>query len=206
MNNRAVTSTTSTVATATAAINSATGTYNLANVTLAKTQEIYSALQTSASSTLSGGAGSLTFTLKSGKTETVSLASGSLSLNAIAKAVNATKGGVQASVVNSSTGARLVFQGSCNGQQPGLFGGRHGGAVAQFAYTTASPGTDVLAQAAANASLTLNGVPVTSATNTLVAARSPASPSSSPARATPRSASAPRPPPSPPPSARSPRT
>lgn len=169
LNNRAATSTTTTVATASAAINSATGTYNLSNVTLAKTQEIYSALQTNASSTLSGGAGSLTFTLKSGKTETVSLASGSLSLNAIAKAVNATKGGVQASVVNSSNGARLVFQGSATGSSQ-AFSVAGTGALSRFAYSSASPGSDVLSQAAANASLKLNGVPVTSTSNTVSSA------------------------------------
>jgi flagellar hook-associated protein 2 len=169
LNNRAVSSTTTNVATATASINSATGTFNLSNVTLAKTQEIYSSLQTSASGALSGGAGSLTFALQNGKTESVSIGSGSLNLNAIAAAVNKTKGGVQASVVNSSTGARLVFQGSSTGSSQ-AFSVAGTGALSRFAYSTSSPGTEVLSQAAANANLTLNGVPVSSTSNTLSSA------------------------------------
>ena len=169
LNNRSATSSTTTVATASAAINSETGTFNLSNVVLAKSQELYSAIQASAGATLSGGAGSLTFTLKSGKTENVSLGSGSLTLTDIAKAVNATSGPVQASVISTSAGARLVFTGSGTGSSQ-AFSVAGTGALSRFAYSSATPGTEVVAQKAQDANLSLNGVPVTSATNTLSSA------------------------------------
>ncbi len=167
INNRTVNSTNTAVATATAAIGAETGTFNLTNVTLAKTQEIYSAVLGSGSSKLSGNVGSLSFTLKNGQTEQVSVGSGSLTLNGVAAAINKVAGGVQASVVGTAGGARLVLASSSTGSGQ-AFSVAGTGALAQFSYASGSAGTtETVAQHAADAALNLNGVPITSASNTL---------------------------------------
>ncbi|OYV38444.1 MAG: flagellar hook protein [Rhodospirillales bacterium 20-64-7] len=167
INNISATSTTSTVATATAAIGAQTGTFSLSGVKLAKPQELYSALQSSAGAKLTGGAGSLSISLANGKSEKVSVGSGSLTLNGVAAAINQKAGGVKASVIGTSTGARLVLQGSAAGSSQ-AFSVAGTGALASFSYTPGSAGgTEVRAQTASNATLNINGVPVTSASNTL---------------------------------------
>jgi flagellar hook-associated protein 2 len=168
LTDRTANSTNSTVATATATNTAAVGTYDLTSVTLAKTQEIYSAELGSAAATLTGGAGSLTYTLKSGATTTVSIGSGSLTLNGIAAAINKAAGGVQASVLGTTAGARLVLQSSSTGSQQ-AFSVTGTGALAQFAYSsaTASGPNEIRSQTASNAALNINGVPVTSTSNTL---------------------------------------
>ena len=170
INNLNVSSTVTTVATAAAAVGAQTGTFALSDVSLAKTQEIFSALQGSGAAQLSGGTGSLTFTLKSGKTETVAVGSGSLTLNGVAAAINKTAGGVQASVIGTSTGARLVFQSSSTGSSQ-AFSVAGTGALAKFSFASGSGGTtETVSQKAADASLNLNGVPVTSTTNSISSA------------------------------------
>ncbi len=167
LNNRAVSSTATTIATATASLGAQTGTFDLTNITLAASQEIYSGLQSSAAATLSGGAGSLVIDLHGGKSETISVGSGSLTLNGVAAAVNKAAGGVKASVIGTSTGARLVLQSSGTGSAQ-AFTTSGTGALAQFDYAPGSAGTtEVLAQSARNANLAINGVPITSAGNTL---------------------------------------
>jgi flagellar hook-associated protein 2 len=172
INNRAATSSANAIATATATNNAATGAYNLTSITLAKQQEIYSNLQPSASASV-GAAGSLTITLKSGKTENVSVASGNVTLNGIAQAINQLKGGVAASVIGTTGGARLVLQSSATGADEGFSIAGTGG-LAQFSYAsasaTASSNTLIRAQEAASASLNINGVPVTNPSNTITSA------------------------------------
>jgi flagellar hook-associated protein 2 len=173
LNNRSVSSTLTTVATATAGIGAQTGTFALSGVALAKTQEIYSSILGSAAAPLSGSAGALTFALKNGKTEQVSVGSGSLTLNGVAAAINKTPGGVKASVIGTATGARLVLQSSATGSSQ-AFSVAGTGALAKFNYSSgtgsSSVSGEVRAQSATNAALSINGVPVTSATNTLSSA------------------------------------
>ncbi len=166
INSLGVTSSNTSVATATVNSSAATGTYNLTNISLAKGQEIYSALLGSPTSTLSGGAGSLAISLTDGKSETISLGSGSMTLNNVATAINKQAGGVKASVVNSANGSRLVLASSGSGSGT-AFSVSGTGALAQFSYNSTTPGSEVLAQSAANATLTLNGIPITSATNNM---------------------------------------
>jgi flagellar hook-associated protein 2 len=169
INVRSATTTTPSVATATASNTALTGNYDLTKIALAKTQEIYSSLQTSASATLAGGSGALTFTLKSGKTESVSVGSGSLTLNGIAQAINKVAGGVQASVVGTSGGARLVLQGSATGSSQ-AFSVSGTGALAKFDYAPSSTGSMTVAQSASNASFKINGVPISTSTNSVSSA------------------------------------
>lgn len=169
INNKTTNSSDKSVATITASNSASSGTYNLTNVALAKPQEIYSSLLGSGNSTLSGGKGALVFTLGSGKIETVSIGSGSLTLNDVAAAINKKAGGVQASVIGTSAGARLVLESSGTGSSA-AFTVSGTGALSQFNFnpssSTANSG-EILAQTAKDASFTLNGVPIISASNTL---------------------------------------
>ncbi len=172
INVRSASTTLPSIATATASNTAQTGQYDLTNIALAKTQEIYSSLQGPATATV--GSGTLTFTLKSGKTETVTVGSGSSTLNGIAQAINKVAGGVKASIVGSAGGARLVLQGSSTGSSQ-AFSVAGTGALAKFDYSSATPaaGTDgswTNTQTASNASLKINGVPITSTTNSVSSA------------------------------------
>jgi len=119
---RSATSSKSTVAGVTVASSAAIATYNLTSVTLATAQDVYSGVQTSATTSLGTGSGSATlkFTLQSGATETVTLGSSDTSLNSIAAAINKLGQGVKASVVGTSGGARLTFESSAPGSSPAL--------------------------------------------------------------------------------------
>lgn len=164
---RAATSSETNIATATAASSAVAGTYALGSVQLAKTQEIYSAAQASAGAALTGGAGSLSITLNSGTAEHVTVGSGSLTLSGVAAAINRQAGGVKASVIGTSADARLVLTSSATGAS-GAFTVAGTGALAQFAYAPGSAtSTEVLAQGARDATLTINGVPVTAKSNSL---------------------------------------
>jgi len=128
-------------------------------------------VQTSATTSLGTGSGSATlkFTLQSGATETVTLGSSDTSLNSIAAAINKLGQGVKASVVGTSGGARLTFESSATGSSQ-AFSISGTGALAKFDYSASSPGSLSVAQAAKNAAFNINGVPVTSASNTVTTA------------------------------------
>jgi flagellar hook-associated protein 2 len=170
INTLKATSTSTSVVTAKAASSAVAGIYSLSSATLAKTQEIYSAVRSSAGVNIgTGSAGTLNFTLGNGKTETVTVAAGSQTLTGIAAAINAVDGGVQASVIGTSTGARLVLQSSAPGSG-NSFGFSGTGGLAALKYSSASAGSFHLAQAAKDATLKINGVPITSTTNTISSA------------------------------------
>lgn len=172
INNRAVTSSETSVATATVGNSALAGTYDLTNISLAKGQEVYSGLISSTGGTLSGGAGDMTIALKGGKSETISLGSGSMTLSDLATAINKQAGGVKASIVGTSEGSRLVLQSSGVGSGA-AFSVSGTGALKQFDYSSATntgANGEVRAQAASNATLTLNGIPIHSNTNTLSSA------------------------------------
>jgi flagellar hook-associated protein 2 len=172
INSKSATTSAATVATVAADNTAAAGNYNLTNVKLAKSQEIYSSLLGSGAASLSGGQGSLVFSLDSGKSETISVGSGSLTLNGVAAAINKQAGGVQASVIGTAAGARLVLQSSGTGSSA-AFTVSGTGALSQFDFNPSSStanSNEISAQSAADASLTLNGVPIVSASNTLSSA------------------------------------
>ena len=173
INVRAAASSTPAVATVTAAKTASLGTYDLTGVKLAQAQDIYSGIQTSATADLIAGSGSqtLSFTLKGSTTPiTLTIGSGDSSLNSIASAINKLGGGVKASVVGTSGGARLTLQGSSTGSSQ-AFSVTGTGALAKFDYdptATVVPSAPMTApQAAVNAKFSINGVPVSDATNTI---------------------------------------
>jgi flagellar hook-associated protein 2 len=169
IDSKSVNSSNKSVATLTADNSASSATYNLTNVKLAQGQEIYSSLQGSSNATLSGGKGALVFTMGSGKNETVSIGSGSLTLNDVAAAINKQGGGVKANVIGTSAGARLVMESGGTGASA-AFTVTGTGALSQFAFNPSSSSVnagETMAQTAQDASFTLNGVPIISATNTL---------------------------------------
>ena len=165
LTSRAATSTSSSIATASVANSAAVGTYNITDVTLAKAQIIYSGVIASGTK-VGASAGSLSF-VQNGKTTSVHVGSGSLTASGVAKAINAAGGGVEASVVNTQGGARLVLQGSATGSSQAFSVSGTGG-LARFSYSpSASGGSFIDTSLATNAGLHINGVPVSHNTNTV---------------------------------------
>jgi flagellar hook-associated protein 2 len=165
LSSRAATSTSSSVATATVSNSAAVGTYNLTDVTLAAAQIIFSGVLANGAS-VGASAGSLAFT-QNGKTETVHVGSGSLTAAGVAKAINAADGGVEASVVNTQGGARLVLQSSATGSSRAFTVTGTGG-LSRFSYSpSASGGSFTRTSKARDAALDINGVPVSHSTNTV---------------------------------------
>lgn len=152
-------------ATAVVTSSAVAGSYNLSGIKLAKSQEIYSKTYASASAKLGSGSGGLTFSFASGKSATISLASSQDSLTSVASAVNQAKAGVTASVVQTASGAKLVFQGTSAGSGQ-AFTVSGSGAFSGVKYGSGSGATFTLAQSARNASFSVNGVPVTENSNT----------------------------------------
>ncbi|HVE22008.1 MAG TPA: flagellar filament capping protein FliD [Acidocella sp.] len=163
--------------TATAGSAAQTGTFNVNVKSLASVQEIFSSTaatsSASAAATIGAGSGSLTFTLKGGKTETVQVGSGSMTLNGIAAAINKVAGGVKAGVVSTANGAELTLQSSATGSSQ-AFSVNGTGTLAKFDFSSgSSPSANApmqLAQKAGNAALTINGVPITSTSNDISSA------------------------------------
>ena len=124
---------------------------------LAVTGSWYSAAQTSSSSTLPDG--SFQITVGSGSPTTITVGSGNDTLEELAASINNQSLGVTANVVTDSSGARLSLVAD------------NSGAAADFtitnssvAFTRANTGTD--------AALKVDGVPITSASNTVTGALS----------------------------------
>lgn len=145
------------VVTATAASGSAPGSYGLVVNNLASTASFTST--TVASATTALPAESITITNGSGTASTITTGSGVNTLTDLATAVNAAGLGVTASIVNDASGSRLAITSNTSGSSGN--------------FTVTSTGTSfAFAQAVTgnNASLTVNGISISSATNTVTGA------------------------------------
>ena len=184
INTRTATAGTSSVLSATASSAAQTGTYNVNVKALASVQEIYSSTKAtgsaSAAAKLASSAGTLTFTLQGGKTETVNVGSGSMTLNGIASAINKVAGGVKAGVVSTAKGAELTLQSSATGSSQAFNVSGTGTVLSKFDYTNPTSasaattswtsGSMTRAQRASDSSLTINGVPITATSNKISSA------------------------------------
>jgi flagellar hook-associated protein 2 len=140
------------------------GTYNLSNIELAQAQSLISTGFASDSSSL--GAGTITIQVGSGTAVSVNIASGQDTLTGIADAINQANAGVQATVVYDGSSYHLSLTGQTTGSA-GAFTVTGSGGLAGFSYSPgASSGLTEL-QAASDASFSLNGIPITSASNTV---------------------------------------
>jgi len=162
----------------------ASATYSVAVNNLAQSQSVASAAVASPTATLGTGTLTLqagtynatgnTFTAKSGANPiTITIDSTNNTLNGIASAINsAANGTVAASVVTDSSGSRLVLSSSNTGAANG-FSLTASAGLSQFGFDpTAAAGTQTMTQtqSAMDASFTVNGLALTSASNSVTSA------------------------------------
>jgi flagellar hook-associated protein 2 len=163
VNSMKATSSVSTIATATASAKAASGSYSLTGIKLAKSQELYSATYSSAGTKVGSGSGALTFKFAGGSSATISIPSSADTVTGVASAINNAGKGISASVVSTSSGVKLVLQSSTVGSSD-AFTVTGTGATSTLSYG-GSASTLTLAQSARNATLSVNGVPVSESTN-----------------------------------------
>lgn len=169
LNNRTATLSNAGVASAHVSAQAPLGTYSLSNVVLAQSQSVYSAAFSSSNNQVVGD-GSLQIQVGSGTATTININSGNDTLAGIAAAINGAGAGVNAAVVYDGTGYRLTVTSDNTGAASAFSISASGtGALSGLAYSAATSGSSAmtLSQAAQNASLTINGLPVTSASDTV---------------------------------------
>jgi flagellar hook-associated protein 2 len=151
--NLAAMSSDSSVLSASAGSGASAGTHTIEVSSLASTSTAYSTELSSASSSFTGG--DLVFQVGDGSQQTISLTGSNATLSAAASYITQQNAGVTASVVTDSSGARLVLTSSTSGSAGSI---NVISAPSGLGFTTAA-GTD--------ASLTVDGVPVTSSSNSV---------------------------------------
>lgn len=175
--------------TASAVVGAQAGTYTVATTQLAQAQSLATAGQASLNTQLSSGSGTstvtFTFGTQSGSTFTPNLAqsSGSITVNSsndtlagLRDAINGANLGVTASIINdgSSTPYRLVLTSNTTGANESMQISVQGdaGISSLLTYSAGTAGTMTQTVAAQNANLTVNGLALTSSTNTVATALS----------------------------------
>jgi flagellar hook-associated protein 2 len=139
------------------------GTYNLSNIHLAQAENLISS---SFASTSAGfGAGAIAIQLGSGSAVTVNIAAGQDNLSGIANAIDQANLGVQATVLYDGSSYHLALTSNATGIAHAFTVSGSGG-LAGFSYY---PGTSgfTRTQAAVDASFSLNGLAITSGSNTV---------------------------------------
>jgi flagellar hook-associated protein 2 len=141
----------------------AVGTYSLTGIHLAAAESLISSGSSSSSGSL--GSGSIAIEVGSGSTATVNISSGSSSLAGIAAAIDQANTGVRASVLFDGSAYHLVLTGDATGSA-NAFTVTGSGALVGLSYHAGASGL-AIAQVAANASFSLNGVTITSGSNAI---------------------------------------
>ena len=146
--------------TATALSNAVAGTHTIAVTSLATTSSYYTDAITTSSTPLATGD---TFTISAGGTQVASITTDSTNntLAGIAQAINNQTTAVQASVIQDANGARLAIVSTASGAPGNLSvtGSLHQTDSTAINFHQAVPGN--------NAVLSVDGVPISSATNTV---------------------------------------
>ncbi|MEY2341112.1 flagellar filament capping protein FliD [Acidithiobacillus sp. IBUN Pt1247-S3] len=166
-NNRSASVANSSLASATASANAQQGSYNLSNIVLAQAQSVYS---NNFASTSSGvGTGTLQIQVGSGAVQNISISNNNDTLDGIAQAINSANAGVNAGVIYDGTGYRLTLTGTNTGANQSFTVSASGatGSLASLSYSSGASGGMSLSQTAQNAGVSINGLPVTSATNSI---------------------------------------
>ena len=169
VNNRTVTLSNSAAVSASVASDAPLASYSLSNIVLAQSENLYSQDFASAANT-TVGTGTLQIQVGSGTATAVSIDNSNNTLNGIAAAINNAKAGVSAAVVYDGTGYRLTLTGSNTGAANAFTVGVSGatGSLASLAYSSGTGASGLTeSQAATNAQVTINGLPITSASNTV---------------------------------------
>jgi flagellar hook-associated protein 2 len=154
-----ITSSDSSVVTATASPDTPSGSHVISVQKMATTAAWYSNAVSDANTAFS--AGSFDLTIGSGSSQTVRtlvIGSGINTPNDLAAYVNGLKLGVTASVISDAKGARVALVSNCSGGAAD-FALAPNGSTSSNLFTRATTG--------ANAALTVDGVPISSATNTV---------------------------------------
>jgi flagellar hook-associated protein 2 len=160
---RTVSTSLSGIVQATASNSAAVGTYSLSNIKLAQAETLISAGSSSSSGSL--GSGSLSIKMGNGSAVTVNIASGSSSLSGIASSIDAADAGVNASVVFDGSAYHLVLTSDASGSA-NAFTVSGAGNLAGLSYGAGVSGLKET-EAAANAGFSLNGLSITSGSNTI---------------------------------------
>ncbi|MBV9826712.1 MAG: flagellar filament capping protein FliD [Alphaproteobacteria bacterium] len=166
LSQRSVTTAPSGAVQATATNDAVAGTYALSNIVLAEPETLLSAGFTSASGGL--GAGSLAIQVGSGAVVTVNIPAGEDNLSGVAQAINSANVGVQAAVLFDGSQYRLELTSTATGAA-NEFTVSGAGGVSSLSYGNGASGLSQL-QAASDAQFTLNGVAITSGSNTVTGA------------------------------------
>ncbi len=159
----------STLATANATNGVAAGNYSLSNITLAHAHQI-----SKSGFVASAEAGTLSITVGSGSAVTVNIAANA-TLSEISAAINASGAEVSASIINDGTNDFLILTAKNSGDVNMItVTGTNTGVGTEFDFFDyAPPGANnswVQQQDATDATVTINGIPVTSQTNSITTA------------------------------------
>ncbi|MBZ5503155.1 MAG: flagellar filament capping protein FliD [Acidobacteriia bacterium] len=150
----AATSSNPSVLTATAISGSANAAHSITVTNLATTSSAYSAAVATSSTAIATG--SLSIQVGSGTAVPVTIDSSNNTLDKLAQTINSKNMGVTATVINDASGARLAIVSNTSGAPGDLTITSSGGALS---FTKGVTGT--------NASLTVDGIPISSTTNTV---------------------------------------
>ena len=161
---RTVSTTPNGVVQATASNTAAAGSYTLSNIKLAHAETLISTGSSSSSGSL--GSGSIAIQIGSGTAVTVNIASGSSSLSGIAAAIDQADAGVTATVVFDGAAYHLVLTGATTGTANSFTVSGTGG-LARLSYGAGVSGGLSETQAATNAGFSLNGLNITSGSNSI---------------------------------------
>jgi flagellar hook-associated protein 2 len=151
------TSSNSSVATATAVSGAVSGSHTVVVSNLATTSSEYSAAQTSETTAIPTG--TLQIQVGSNTPTTITIDSTNNTLDGLAQSINSANAGVTASIINDANGSRLAIVSNTSGAPGNLTITSSGGALA---FTQAVQGV--------NASLTVDGIPISSTSNTVSSA------------------------------------
>jgi flagellar hook-associated protein 2 len=155
LNAQAATSSNTNLVTASADGTAAIGNHQVVINNLATTSSFYTNAVATSSTPLATGS----FTIKTGSNApvTITVDSSNNTLTGLAQTINAANAGVTASIVTDSSGSRLALLSTTSGAAGQISVG--GAGLTGVSFTQASAGTD--------ASLTVDGIPIDSASNTV---------------------------------------
>lgn len=153
------------IVTATVTNAASVGNYSLSGIQLAKAESLISSGSASASGSL--GAGSISIQIGSSTPVAVNITSGSSSLSGIAAAIDQANTGVTASVLFDGSQYHLVLTGVSTGAANAFTVSGSGGLAGLSYQTGVSGGALSRSQQASNAGFSLNGITITSGSNTI---------------------------------------
>jgi len=153
----------STLASASATNAAAAGTYTLSEISLAQAQQVRKS-----GMSIPAGAGTLSITVGTEATVEVNIGANA-TLDSIRDAINASNAGVSAAIINDGSSDFLVLTAKNSGTTNTITIAGSAG-FEDFNYSTGTPNSWTQAAEAKNASVKINGIAVSSATNSISSA------------------------------------